>query len=549
MQRSKLNIVSRLLVLVRPLQFKMIIAITMGVIGYCMATFITILASYVILHVLGFETLPMMHLLVSMIVIALLRGVLHYIEQYHNHYIAFKLLAIIRDRVFRSLRKLAPAKLDGKDSGQLISLITSDIELLEVFYAHTISPIFIASFTTLIMTIFISQFHILFGIILLIAHIIVGVIIPIYAGRTSLDDGAKYREQLGHLNGYYLDSIRGYREILQFHQTENRRQHILNLSKGIEKTNKNIHHTRNLFTTLTQATILLASVVMLVVSSSLYLNGEVSFNFVLIPVVTLLSSFGAVSALANLGVGLTQTFASANRVLDILDEHPLVNEIDDGTDVQFENLSIEKINFAYDRNPILQDFSYEIKKNRILGIHGKSGSGKSTLLKLMMRFWDIDSGKISINNVALNKINTSSLRNNQSLVTQTTHLFHDTIANNLRIAKFNATDEELIEACKKANIHEFISTLPDGYETMISELGANLSGGERQRIGVARAFLHAAPMILLDEPTSNLDSLNELVILKSLKQIQDKTIVLISHRSSTMNICDEVLHIESTRLS
>ena len=282
----------------------------------------------------------------------------------------------------------------------------------------------------------------------------------------------------------------------------------------------------------------------------LYLKGIVNFYGLIIPVFALMSSFGPVIALSNLGSGLQNTFAAGNRVLDILEEEPITEDVTGRQQTTFQGASVENLSFTYDKEKILTDLFAEFPENSVIGIKGKSGSGKSTLLKLLMRFWQPDNGAIKISNKDIENINTTDLRNMESYVTQETYLFHDSIANNLRVANPEATDEELKEACKKAAVHDFIETLPQGYDTQVGELGSTLSGGERQRLGLARTFLHKAPLILLDEPTSNLDSLNEAVILKTIDQErQDKTIILVSHRASTMAIADNVYNIENGRLS
>ncbi len=538
----------RLLQLVKPLRLKMCVAVLCGVIGFCCASFLTVLAGFAVLDLLADGT-HYQAILVVLGVCAVLRGVFHYIEQYCNHDIAFRLLALLRDRVFAHLRKLAPAKLDSKDKGNLIAMITSDIELLEVFYAHTVSPVCIALITSTVAVVFTAQFYWLFGVIILLAHLCVGVLIPLLASKQSKQAGAHQREATGALNTYFLDSLRGMREVLQYRTMAARKENIQTLSKELEDANQSIKRAVAKTTSWTTGAILTFSSLMLVISVMLYLDGAVALDGVVIPTLMIFSSFGAVTSVANLGAGLAGTVASGNRVLDLLDESPVVEEQTDGVDVTFTGAALHAVEFGYGDQTILQDFSLEIQPNRILGITGKSGCGKSTTLKLLMRFWDVEQGKVCISGQDVKEINTNSLRTVQSFVTQETHLFHDSIAGNLRIAKADATDAELIQACKKASVHDFIMTLPQGYDTEVGELGDTLSGGERQRIGLARAFLHGAPFILLDEPTSNLDSLNEAVILQSLKTAKNQTILLVSHRQSTMKIADDILQMESGRLS
>lgn len=551
MNRSGIKVMGKLIGLVKPLLHIMILAIFMGVLGFLCSIFITILGGMGLVNILGINTsLSLKTIFLVVTIFAVLRGILRYLEQASNHYIAFKILALIRNKVFTSLRKLAPAKLEGKDKGNLISIITSDIELLEVFYAHTISPIIIAFLTSLIMVIFIGKYNIVLGVIALLGYITVGVIIPIVSYKKGEDVGKDYRNNFGEMNSFFLDSLRGIRESIQYNATKKRLEDINNLTEKLDEKQKKLKDYEGSIKAVTDGTILTFSLLMLFVS--IYLNSKNIINFegVLISTISMMSSFGPVTALSNLANNLFHTLASGNRVLDILEEEPVVYEIINKKDIFFEGLKCENVNFSYDKEEILKDVSLDIPKNKIVGIQGKSGSGKSTLLKLLMRFWDVNGGEIKISNENIKNINTSSLRDMESYVTQSTYLFNDTIKNNIKIAKENATMEEIIEASKKASLHEFIEKLPKGYETNVGELGDSLSGGEKQRIGIARAFLHNGPLILLDEPTSNLDSLNEGIILKSLKEeCKDKTVVLVSHRKSTMNITDILYKMKEGRFS
>ena len=520
-------------------------------IGFLTAIFIIVLGGAGLLTILGFETgLSLQGIVIGIIVCAVLRGILRYAEQGSNHYIAFKLLALIRHKVFVKLRTLTPAKLEGKDKGNLISIITTDTELLEVFYAHTISPIVIAIITSLIMTCYIGSYSIVLGVIAFISYCIVGIIIPVWSSNQGDKIGQEYRDEMGDLNSYFLSSIRGINDIIQYQVGKKRLEEINKRTDELEKKQKFLLKQEGNNRSVTDAAILLCSMAMLFVSSSLYINGKITFVQVILCLIALMSSFGPVVAISNLSNNLFHTLAAGNRVLDLLAEEPAVEEVSGEAKSEFGDAECDKISFSYDEEVILKDFSMDLKKNSTIGIYGKSGCGKSTLLKLLMRFWEVNEGSISINEKNINKINTSDLRKMQAFVTQETYLFNDTIANNIGIAKENATKEEIMEAAKKASIHDFIMSLPNGYETNAGELGGNLSGGEKQRIGIARAFLHDAPMILLDEPTSNLDSLNEGIILKSLKEgKEDKTIVIVSHRKSTMNIADTVLDVEKNSLN
>ena len=550
MNRNGLKVMYKLIGLVLPLVHVMIAAITMGVIGFLTAIFIIVLGGVGLLNILGFATaLSLKQVIIGIVICAVLRGILRYAEQGSNHYIAFKLLALIRHKVFIKLRKLAPAKLEGKDKGNLISIITTDTELLEVFYAHTISPIIIAFITSVIMTIFIGSYNIFLGAIALVAYFIVGVIIPVWSSNQGDETGQQYRDELGDLNSYFLSSIRGINDIIQYGVGKERLDEINRRTDELETKQKFLLKQEGSNRAVTDTAILLCSMVMLFAGCILYNKGQVDFTQVIIPLIALMSSFGPVVAISNLSNNLFHTIAAGNRVLDLLEEEPAVEEVSGKETVEFADMKLENVSFAYDDEVILEDFNMEIKKNTIIGIYGNSGCGKSTLLKLLMRFWEVNNGAITIGGKNINEINTSDLRKMQSFVTQDTYLFNDTIANNIGIAKENATMEEIIAAAKKASIHDFIMSLPKGYDSKVGELGGNLSGGEKQRIGIARAFLHDAPMILLDEPTSNLDSLNEGIILKSLMESKEnKTIIIVSHRKSTMNIADVVLDVEKNSL-
>ena len=549
-KRSNFAVMKNLIHLVKPLTDYMILAILMGLLGHLCASFITIFGAFGILQVLGMWKGSLGFLFIGVAVFAVLRGILRYAEQSCNHFIAFKLLALIRDEVFQSLRKLTPAKLEGKDKGNLITVITSDIELLEVFYAHTISPTAIAVLYTILLCLFIGQFHVILGILALLAYLAVGVLIPLAVSKAGGDDGMRFRTKSGELGSFVLDSLRGLSEILQYGQGQERMRQMNHRTDELSKEEERMKRTTGRNMAITGMTILISDLLMLFVSSMLYQRGTLGFDGVLISTVALMSSFGPVTALANLGSTLQNTFAAGNRVLDILEEEPMVKEINGQKEVAFHGAKAEHVTFSYGQETILKDVSADIKENSVVGIIGKSGSGKSTLLKLLMRFWDVQEGSVSISGTGVNQINTSNLRDMESFVTQETHLFHDSIKNNIRIAKLNATDEEIKAACQKASVHEFIMTLPQGYDTQVGELGDTLSGGERQRIGLARAFLHDAPFMLLDEPTSNLDSLNEAVILRSLHEERNgKTVVLVSHRESTMRIADKIYSVEHGRMS
>ena len=571
-RRSAIRIMGSLIGLVKPLLHIMLAAIILGTLGYLCAIFLTILAGQVIVHGLltgvagmivpvdnmWLVLTPVKTIITVMIVIAVLRGILHYMEQYCNHFIAFKLLAIIRHKVFAALRKLCPAKLEGRDKGNLISIITTDIELLEVFYAHTISPIAIATLISIIMVIFIGRYHWLAGLFALAAYLIVGVAIPMWNGKRGSQKGMEFRTNFGELNSFVLDSLRGLDETIQYGQGEKRKEQMSERSKNLAGMQESLSKMEGSQRSFTNMVILLASFGMLALTIWLYAKGEMGFEGILTCTIAMMGSFGPVVALSSLSNNLNQTLASGERVLSLLEETPLVEEIPGDVETSgaeskehgFTGAEAENVTFAYGEEVILDNYSLKLQPGKIAGIHGASGSGKSTLLKLLMRFWDVQDGSVSVDGTDVRKIPTKHLRDMESYVTQETHLFHDSIANNIAIAKPGASREEIMEAAKKASIHDFIMTLPKGYDTEVGELGDTLSGGEKQRIGIARAFLHECPLILLDEPTSNLDSLNEGIILKSLKEsAKKKTVGLIYHRVSTMNVTDVAYEMENGRIS
>lgn len=563
--RSGFRVMAELIGLVKPLSGYMCLAIFAGLVGHLCAAFITILGGYAVLVVLGVQDkITEVQVFLTVPLLALLRAGLRYGEQSCNHFIAFKLLALIRDKVFRALRRLCPAKLEGRGKGDLIAVITSDIELLEVFYAHTISPAAIAFLFTLILCGFIGSFHPTLGLLALAAYVTVGVLVPLAISKASGDHGIRFRSGAGELSGYVLDSLRGLTETIQYGRGQARLDGMMAKTDALSSEEEKMKAVSGRNTAITNTVILLFDLAMLGVSVVLYRNGAVSYEGVLIPTIALMSSFGPCVALAALGSTLQNTFAAGNRVLDILEEAPAVEEITGKPEIVFRGAAAEHVAFSYEtkatdrtdvgtgtvQDNILTDVSVEIPEHSVIGITGRSGSGKSTLLKLLMRFWTVQQGEVKLSGTSVEEINTANLREMESFVTQETHLFHDSIRNNLKIAKLDATEEEMIAACKKASVHDFIMTLPQGYDTPVGELGDTLSGGERQRIGLARAFLHNAPLQLLDEPTSNLDSLNEAVILKSLREEkEDKTVVLVSHRESTMRIADRTYSVENGRMS
>lgn len=547
---GNIRLMARMSLLVKPLAPYMLLAVFFGVTGFLCAIYIPYFSALLISHVaIQAPDFPVKVFFILMIVFAVLRGILHYAEQACNHYIAFRLLAILRDKVFTVLRKLAPAKLEGRDKGNLIYLITSDIEALEVFYAHTISPILIAIITCIILLTEFYKMHVMFFVIALCGYLFCGLILPWIITKLGKQQGKQSREGFGELSSYTLETLRGLQDILQYRIGEERLHMMSKKSEELHDVQKRLKLHEGNTTMVSNIIVTSFTFLMLICGSYLYMQGAISFTSVIMSTVLMVSSFGPVLALANLSNNLLITMASARRVLGLLDEEEVVKEITGKEYSTAGDIEINNLTFAYDEEEILKDINANFKKGNIIGIHGKSGSGKSTLLKLIMRFWNAPSNSILINGRSVDDINTKDLRDMQSFVTQETVLFHDSIFNNIIIAKLDASVDEVENACKKAGIHDFIMSLPQGYATKVAELGDSLSGGEKQRIAIARAFLHDSPCILLDEPTSNLDALNEAIILKSLREQKDKTILLVSHRPGTMRIADSVLTIDSGRVS
>ena len=552
MRKNGFVVMGHLLKLVTPLAHIMAFTITMGTLGFLAAIFIMVLGAMGLVNLLNFDThLSFSGILTALIVLAVARGALRYLEQMSGHYIAFKLLALLRDKVFSSLRRLAFVKLQDKQAGQLVSLVTNDIELLEVFYAHTIAPIMIAFFTSAILLLVFGHLSGWFVVVALAAYLTVGVILPIITTKLAREDGRRYRELVGEMNDFFLDSVRGMKEIQLFGYAKQRLDEIQQRSQKIDMAFERIKDQEAKVRVYTEVAVSAFNIIMLFTGLILFSLDKIDFSAFLIGVILLMSSYGPVIALSNLSSNLLQTLASGERVLSLLAEEPELKDVESAVDLKdVSRIDVENVSFAYGEEQILSDVSLSVKKGEILGIHGRSGSGKSTLLKLLMRFYDPKSGSIKINGETLPNINTRSLRDNMAYITQQTYIFNETIEENIRLARRDATLEEIMEAAKKASIHDFILSLPEGYQTKMTELGGNLSDGEKQRIGIARAFLHNAPIILLDEPTSNLDSLNEAMILKSLLNVKaEKLIILVSHRQSTMAICDQVIGIENGRMS
>ena len=552
-RQSGFKLMTRLIKVLKPLTPIMMITITFGVLGFLAATAITsfgMIATATALNIdMGFSIKTCITIIIAC---SILRGILRYIEQYSGHFIAFTILAILRDKVFKALRKLSPAKLESKEKGNLISVITSDIELLEVFYAHTIAPIAIAIITSLIIAGVLYSINPIYGVVSVVFYIIIGYLIPVVSSKFGKKAGAEYREEFAKTNSHLLESLKGIKEILLFDEGENRLKEINKNSDILDEKMGGIKKHEGVVRAFTDVTIMIAILTFLFISIKLYNDNVINIGQGLVAIVILSSSFGPVVALSNLSNNLVQTLACAQRLFDILDEVPAVEEVDGDIELETSHINVENVNFAYKgrEENLLKDINLEIKPGDKIGILGESGSGKSTLLKLLMRFWDVNEGSISLDNKNIKNIPTKTLRKSQSLVTQETFLFNDTIENNIKIGKKDATREDVIEACKKASIHEFIETLPKGYETNAGELGSNFSSGEKQRIGIARAFLHNADILILDEPTSNLDTLNEAEILKSINnECKEKSIVMVSHRKSSVSICDKKVYVKNNTLN
>lgn len=549
MRRSGFNIMMKLITLVKPLIGFMFLAIIAGVIGNLAAIFIPAYSSYVIANIVSrADQINLNMSFILLIVLAISRGFLRYVEQLCNHFIAFKLLAIIRNKVFRALRRLAPAKLEGKEKGNLISLITSDIELLEVFYAHTISPIFIAFVTSVIVVSILFSYSVKAAIFAMISYLIVGLFLPIFSSKSGKKEGLELRNEFADLNSYLLDSLRGMKEVIQYSYGEKRLDYIDETTVKLNRKQERIKVFEAQNRGFTTSIVALLGLIMFVIMKN-EMVAIFDINKLIVVTVIFMSSFGPVIALSSLSANLRSTFASGDRVLNILEEKPQVIEVYDQNKTYFRDLKIEDITFSYNDEIILNDFNLSLENGEKLAIFGKSGSGKSTLLKLIMRFWDVDKGEIKISDRNIKQVNTKDLRDIENYMTQETYLFQGSILENIKIAKKDANLNEVIEACKKASIHDFICSLKDEYETNVGELGEKLSSGEKQRIGLARVFLHDAPLYILDEPTSNLDALNEGIILNAISKEENKSMLIVSHRKSALNIADKTIEIKTKRNS
>jgi thiol reductant ABC exporter CydC subunit len=538
----------RLIALVKPLTGFMLLAILLGALGNFCSILIPVLGGFAFSRIAGLPAPLELNVILALApVAALLRGGFRYGEQLCNHDIAFKLLALIRERVFAALRRLCPAKLEGRERGNLIALLTGDIELLEVFYAHTISPAAIAIITSLVMTLMIGAYHPVLGGAAALGYLVVGAGLPALGGWLARDRGAAAREGAGELASYYLDSLRGLDDIAQLGRGDSRLAELERRTDELEAIQGGLREREGLIGGLAGLGVTLCALGVLGLAFTLWRSGAGGgFETVLIPTIAALSSFGPVIALANLSTGLQATLAAGQRVIDLLDETPEVEEIQGGATPEFTGAYSRGLDFSYGGGEVLRGVTLDIPQGKITGVVGRSGAGKSTFLRLLMRFWAPPRGSVFVSGVDIETIDTNWLRTLEGFVTQETDLFHDSVEANIKLGKPEASREEVVAAAKRASAHDFIAALPQGYDTPVGELGGTLSGGERQRIGLARAFLRGAPLLLLDEPTSNLDSLNEGIILKSLREMAgERTAVLVSHRLSTMAVADEVYSLES----
>lgn len=551
-RRSGFKIMASLITLLGSLAGIMILAVLNGCVGFICAMGVTLLGAVGIAKALG-ESIALSYGSIIFLAIAcgVLRGMLRYFEQYSNHYIAFRLLAALRDKIFTALRVLCPAKLESKQKGSIIAMITSDIETLEVFYAHTISPICIAVIVSACVVGFVgtvSSWWLAF--VALIGFLTVGIFVPLIASARLKASGVRYRAEFASFCAYFLDSIKGMKDIVLHNAGKERKKEVNKRSDILLSETKSMKHDITKAAAATELCVSVFIIITLAVGILLVTKDVLSIGKMVIGVIAVFGSFGPVIAISALPGNLTQTLASGDRVLNLLAEAPAVVPVTDGESFDFNELNVESLSFSYDGQiNVLSDICMCAKKGEIIGIVGESGCGKSTFLKLLLRFWQKENGQICYNKTDIDHINTESLLNNVTMVSQATYLFDDTIEENLRIAKSNATQEELEHACKMASVHDFIQSLPDGYQTRVGTLGDQLSAGEKQRIGLARAFLRGSDLILLDEPTSNVDSINEGMILKALKeQKHKKSIILVSHRESTMAIADRVYRVEGGRM-
>lgn len=566
-EMSTFQVIKRLLGEAKPLAGLMVAASTAGTIGHLAATFLPMFGIIAGFALAGNPVWGMSAAgaITAMIVCAVLRGLTRYVEQYLNHNVAFHLLALFRSKAFAALRRLAPAKLAGKGKGDLIAMLTTDVELLEIFFAHTISPVAIAVTTTIVYAIVAATLSPWMALALIVSHLIIGIIVPRFFATGVRNLGPAIRGAAGELDNVMLDDMRGLDEIIRFGRGEDRAQAIEDRTRALWRNHAKLSRVNGRFAGV--GGLLVALLTSAAAGIAINLAGVNLYDIpALIAAFALLaSSFGPTLALAALPANLTQTFASARRLFGLMDEAPAV--VETGTaNSDYEGMRLDRVTFAYpgeESEAILADFSLDVPQHGILGIQGPSGRGKSTMLKLLMRYWDPQRGQVTLSGTPLPQIDVHARRRIQAMMSQETHLFDGTIRENLLIAlpeseirnggAAGVLDARLREALAKASVLDLIDSLPDGLDTQVGELGDRLSEGERQRIGLARVFLRNADLVLFDEPTSRLDALNEAIILRSIHELskseqnadkgQDVAVVLVSHRESAMRVADAVLNL------
>lgn len=566
-EMSTFQVIKRLLGEAKPLAGLMVAASTAGTIGHLAATFLPVFGIIAGFALAGNPVWGMSAAgaITAMIVCAVLRGLTRYVEQYLNHNVAFHLLALFRSKAFAALRRLAPAKLAGKGKGDLIAMLTTDVELLEIFFAHTISPVAIAVTTTIVYVIVAATLSPWMALALIVSHLIIGIIVPRFFATGVRNLGPAIRGAAGELDNVMLDDMRGLDEIIRFGRGEDRAQAIEDRTRALWRNHAKLSRVNGRFAGV--GGLLVALLTSAAAGIAINLAGVNLYDIpaLVAAFVLLASSFGPTLALAALPANLTQTFASARRLFGLMDEAPAV--VETGTaNSDYEGMRLDRVTFAYpgeESEAILADYSLDVPQHGILGIQGPSGRGKSTMLKLLMRYWDPQRGQVTLSGTPLPQIDVHARRRIQAMMSQETHLFDGMIRDNLLIALPEAEirdggaagvlDARLREALAKASVLDLIDSLPDGLDTQVGELGDRLSEGERQRIGLARVFLRNADLVLFDEPTSRLDALNEAIILRSIHELskseqnadkgQDVAVVLVSHRESAMRVADAVLNL------
>lgn len=552
--RSGPRIMLELVQLIFPLIGWVILAVGAGILGFISAWGLAVLPLYALLAALPQTSAALAALplgayssdtyLKAMAVCAVLRAFLHYGEQYCNHNIAFKLLARIRNSVYEALHRLAPAKLDEANPGRLVSILLGDIELLEVFYAHTLSPIAIAALSALVLDLYFFALHPLIGLSALAAQVLIGLVLPRLASHFGTPVSRRIRAHIGELNELFLDRLYGLRELLQFAREEDTRRLVNEATAEVNRQQERLRLQGARLNAGVEALIQLAGMAQILLAAVLIQNGDLSAPAGALAVLLQISSFAPFAALAGLGNTLTQTFACGNRVLDLLEEEPLVPDCEEGRSGSFETLEAEDVCFAYPGSSagLLKHCSLTLRPGEKVGICGRSGCGKSTLLKLLLRFRDPDSGLIKMGGTPLPEWQTKARYDQVCYLTQTASLFTGTLRENLLLARPEASEEELWQALERAALAERMRGCAEGLDVRIGEDGENFSGGERQRMALARCFLADRDLLMLDEPTSNLDVLNEAMILRALEQMRpEQTVLLVSHRLSTLSSCSRIL--------